>query len=76
MRLFDKEVSVRIGTGKDAETQNVRDDKRRFPSAVHAIVGELVRRKALGIEGTKTGFVTKERPACHGHAAGEKSLDR
>src|SRR5215472_5181586 len=61
--------------GNNAEPQNLCDDFGRFAGAVHAAVGGLIRRQALGIERAKTGFVAEERPAGHGHAAGKQNFD-
>src|SRR5882724_11765114 len=74
--LFDQEMRAGAGTGKNAEAQNIGDDENRLTRAVHAKVRKLVRGKTLRMEGAKTGFVSKERPAGHGHTACEQSFDR
>jgi len=74
--LFDEEMRAGAGTGKNAEAQNIGDDESRLASAIHAKVCELVKGKTLRMEGAKTGFVAKERPAGHCHAAREQSFDR
>ena len=73
--LFYQEMSVGVGAGEDAKAQDVGDDKRRFAGAVHTVVGELVGRKPLRVEGAKAGFIAKKRPAGHGHTAREQNFN-
>jgi len=73
--LFDKEMRAGAGTGENAEAQDICDDQSRLARAVYAKVCELVRGKTLRMEGAKTGFVAKERPAGHCHTACEQSFD-
>src|SRR5262249_40020968 len=41
-----------------------------------AVIGELIRRQALGIERAKAGFVSEEWATGHGHTALEQDIDR
>ena len=75
LRFFHENVRAGIGVGKNAEAQYIGDHERRLAGAVHAKIGELIRRKALGMQGAKTGFIAKERTASHDHAAGEQIFD-
>jgi hypothetical protein len=68
-------MSVGIGAGEDAEPQDVGYDERRFAGAVHAVVGELIRRNSLRMQSAKARFVAEERPASHGHATRKQSFD-
>jgi hypothetical protein len=60
----------------DSAAENLGYDLSRVARTVHSIVSELIRRKALRVEGAKAGFVAKKRAAGHGHTTGEKELDR
>jgi len=62
-------------SGHDAAAKDLGDDASRFSGTVDAIIGELIRRKALRVKRTKAGFVAEKRTASHGRAAGEKDLD-
>jgi hypothetical protein len=75
LRFFDEEMSVWVGAGEDAETQDVGDDERRFAGTIHAVVGELVGGSALRMQGAKAGFVAEQRPSGHGHATRKQSFD-
>ena len=60
----------------NAEAEDLSDDLGGLARAVHAVVGELVRRQSLRVEGAEAGLVAEKRPTSHGHAAGKKHFDR
>ena len=75
MGFFHEEMSVWVGAGEDAEAENICYDQRRFARAIDAVIRELVRGKALRMQGAKAGFVAEERPSGHGHATRKQSFD-
>src|ERR1035438_4904959 len=60
----------------DSEAQDFRNYIAGIAGAVDAMVGELVRGQALGIERAEALFIAEERAAGHGHAAGEQQGGR
>ncbi len=68
------QMGLAVAAGEDAEAQNFRDHAGGVAGAIDAMVGELIRGQALGVEGAKTLFVAEERAAGHGHAAGEEEI--
>jgi hypothetical protein len=74
MRLVDYEVGFVGAGGDDVEAEDFGDDARGFGGAVDAMIGELVGREALRVQGTEAGFVAEERAAGHGHAAGKQDF--
>ena len=63
MRFFGQEMGAGVGAGENSQTQNVCNYQRRFASAVHPIISELIKRKALSMQRTKAGFIAKKRAA-------------
>src|SRR6267142_7194650 len=63
-------------TVEDIEAKDFFDNERRLGGAIDSTVCELIRGEALSVERAEARFVTKERPAGHGHAACEKGFDR
>ena len=49
-----------------SKAKNVSDDKRGVAAAVHAKVGQLIRREALRVQRPETAFVAEERTSGHG----------
>ena len=76
LRFFYQDMSVWIGAGEDAEAEYVGYDERGFASAIHAIIGELVRGQALRVKVAKAGFIAEKWAAGHSHAPREQSFDR
>src|SRR5216683_7699249 len=76
LRFFYQDMSVWIGAGEDAEAEYVGYDERGFASAIHAIIGELVRGQALRVKVAKARFIAEKWAAGHSHAAREQSFDR
>ena len=76
LRFFYEKMSVGIGAGEDAEAEYVGYDERGIASAIHAIVGELVRGQALRVKVAKARFIAEKWAAGHGHATREQSFDR
>ena len=68
-------MGVGVGFGKDAQAEDIGDNRGRIAAAIHAEIGELVRGQALGVERAEAGLVAEERAASHGHAAREKGFD-
>ena len=66
---------VLAGAIEKIEAKDFRDDESRFTAAVYAVVGELVRRKALREESAEAGFIAKEWAAGHCRAASEKRFN-
>src|SRR5579859_1200820 len=66
---------VLTSASEQAKTQNFRYNGGGVAGAVHPEIGKLIGGDALRIERAKTGFVTKKRPAGHGHAARKKRFD-
>ena len=65
-----------VSTGRNnAAAQDFRDDLGRFAGAIHAVVGKLVGRKALGVERSKAVFIAEKRAAGHGHTARKQNFD-
>ena len=62
------------GAGDNSEAQDFGDRLRGIDGAVDAVVGELIGRQTLGVEGAKTGFVAEERAASHGHATAQQDF--
>jgi len=60
----------------NAAAKDFRDDLGGFAGTVHAVIGKLIGRKALGVERAEAGLVAEQRAAGHSHAAGEKNFDR
>src|SRR5262249_36492211 len=60
---------------EEIEAENFGDDKSGIAGAVHAIIGEVVRRDALSVERAKTGFIAEEWTPGHGHTARKKRFD-
>jgi len=75
MVVLPPDMSVGIGAGENAETQDVGYDERRFACTVHAIIGELVRGHALRVQFAEAGFIAEKWAAGHGHAAREQDFD-
>ena len=59
----------------NAPAEDFRDDLSGIARAVHTKVSKLIRRKTLGVESAKAGFIAKKRTASHGHATREEKLD-
>src|SRR5580704_13832145 len=70
-------MSFRIGGARagNAATKNFGNDGCRVATTFNAKIGELIGNDALGMKRTKAGFIAKERPPGHGHAAGKKDVD-
>src|SRR5437764_5865847 len=71
-RLFHQKMGAWIGFRENAEAQNFGHYAGRFAFAVDAEIREAIRRNALRIQFAKAVFVTEERTAGHGHAAGKQ----
>ena len=69
--FFDDEVCFAATCPENAPAEDFRDDLSGIARAVHTKVGKLIRRKTLGVQGAKAGFIAEERSASHGHAARE-----
>ncbi len=67
-----RHVSTRCN---NAAAQDFRDNLGWFAGAVHAVVGKLIGREALGVESAEAGFVAEKRTAGHGHAARKENFD-
>jgi len=67
-----RRVSTRCN---NAAAQDFRDNLGWFAGAVHAVVGKLIGREALGVESAEAGFVAEKRTAGHGHAARKENFD-
>ena len=66
-----------VSTGcNNAAAEDFGDDLGSFSGTVHAVVGKLVGREALGVERSKAGFIAEERATRHGHAARKQNFDR
>ena len=73
-RFLYYQMVLAVAAGEDAEAQNFRDHACGVGGAIDAMVRELIRGKALSVEGAETLFVAEERAAGHGHAAGEEQV--
>jgi len=67
-----RRVSTRCN---NAAAQDFRDNLGWFAGAVHAVVGKLIGREALGVESAEAGFVAEKRTAGHGHTARKENFD-
>src|SRR6266403_3297241 len=67
-RFFDHQVRVAGGGGNNSAAQNFRNDARRLPRTVNAMVGLLIGRQSLSVKRSKAGLVSEQRAAGHGHA--------
>jgi hypothetical protein len=68
-------VSVAGDGGNDSSTEDFGYYTGRFAGAVYAVVGLLIRRETLRIEGSEAGLVSEQRAASHGHAAIEQNIE-
>jgi hypothetical protein len=59
----------------DALPQNLFYYTRWRTGAVHSKVGLLIRGEALGMQGSKTGLIAKQRPSGHDHTPGQEGID-
>src|SRR5258708_4782730 len=59
----------------NAAAQNFRDNLRRFASAVHPVIRELIGGQSLCVKRAEAGFVTKEWAAGHGHTSRQEDFD-
>ena len=74
-RFFDDQM-CRVSTRcNNAPVEDLGNDLCRLARTIDAIVGGLVRGKALRMQGAEAGFVAKERSASHGQAAREQNFD-
>ena len=64
-----------VSSRSNPEAQDVSRDFGGFAGAVNAIVGKLVRRQPLCVEGAEARFVPEQGASRHGHAAGKQDLD-
>jgi hypothetical protein len=69
--FFDDQMCFAATCPDHAPAEDFRDDLSGIARAVHTKVSKLIRRKTLGVESAKAGFIAKERSASHGHAARE-----
>lgn len=74
--LVYNEMRFAGAVGNDVEAEDFGDDASGFAGAVDAVIGELIGRETLRVQGAEAGLVAEERAAGHGHAAGEKDFDR
>ena len=73
--FFDDEMCFTATCGNEAPSEDFGDDLGGVARAVDAIISELIRGDALRVKSAKAGFIAKERPAGHGHAAGEEKIN-
>jgi hypothetical protein len=62
-------MSFAVGAAGDSAPQYFRDDCRSFSGAIDPMIGLLIERQALSMQGAKAGLISKERPTGHNHAA-------
>src|SRR5258708_19086719 len=73
-RFLDDQMGFAGGAGDNAEAENFGYDLRGVGGAVDAVIGGLIGREALRVEGAETFFIAEERAAGHGHAAAEEDF--
>jgi hypothetical protein len=61
-------------SGNDSAAEDFGDYAGRFAGAVNAVVGLLIGRETLRIEGSEARLVAEQRAAGHGHAASEQNI--
>src|SRR5580704_15165701 len=61
--------------GDDVEAEDFGDDAGGVAASDEAVIGELIGRETLRVQGAEAGLVAEERAAGHGHAASEEDFD-
>src|SRR5438105_11964210 len=74
-RFLNDEMRLVSSRSNNAEAEKLSDDFGGLAGAVYALVGKLIGREALCVEGAEASLVAEKGPAGHGHTAGKQDFD-